>query len=77
VNQSLNELQSTLELDGANVNPVDTTGIDQSLNDLQNSLQGTDVPTPATSPCGYARSEPKQPSTDPASTGGALTLLPF
>jgi hypothetical protein len=25
---------------------VDTTQIDQSLNDLQNSLQGTDVPTP-------------------------------
>ena len=50
VNQSLNDLQSTLQSDGANVNPVDTSGIDQSLNDLQNSLQGTDVPTPAVAP---------------------------
>jgi hypothetical protein len=50
VDQSLNDLQSTLQADGANVNPVDTSGIDQSLNDLQNSLQGTDVPTPGPVP---------------------------
>ncbi|MGA2489308.1 MAG: hypothetical protein ABSF99_03845 [Anaerolineales bacterium] len=44
--QSLNDLQNTLQSIDTNVNSVNITQIDQSLNDLQNSLAATDVPIP-------------------------------
>ena len=45
--QTVNNPPSTLQPDGTSTSSVDTTQIDQELNDLQNSLQATDVPTPA------------------------------
>ncbi|HVM70246.1 MAG TPA: hypothetical protein VMT91_00700 [Anaerolineales bacterium] len=44
--QSIDDLQSTLQFEGTSVNSVDTSQIDQILNDMENSLQSTDAPTP-------------------------------
>jgi len=48
--QSLNDLESTLQAEDNGPDAIDSAQLDQTLNDLENSLQGTDVPTLAPTP---------------------------